>query len=121
MVDPKLHDRRGAVLKRCSSNGQVDNSIKNQNLSVERTIADNSITVIKEIDLEGVTGSVPGARDDIDKLIELKRGGLDFDLLIVPNVDRFYPRRAGAWQQVALGSRRRGDYGLLRCGETVQR
>ena len=36
-----------------------------------------------------MTGSVPGARDDIDEIIRLKREGLAFDLLILPNTDRF--------------------------------
>jgi len=43
--------------------------------------------------LEGVTGSIPGGRTDIDEIIKLKTDGVHFDLLIVPSIDRF--TRAG--------------------------
>ncbi|HEV2294698.1 MAG TPA: recombinase family protein [Tepidisphaeraceae bacterium] len=93
MTDPKLLNKSAVLLSRCSTDPQIATSLKNQNLSVERTIADNKITVVKPIELAGVTGSIPGARDDIDTIIALKRGGVHFDLLIVPSIDRF--TRAG--------------------------
>src|SRR3954469_23555559 len=93
MIDPKLLNKFAVVLKRCSTDSQIATSIKNQNVSVERTLVDNKITVVKEIDLPGVTGSIPGARTDIDEIIALKRGGVHFDFLIVPSIDRF--TRAG--------------------------
>ena len=93
MTDPKLLNKSAVLLMRCSTDPQIATSLKNQNLSVERTIADNKITVVKPIELAGVTGSIPGARDDIDTIIALKRGGVHFDLLIVPSIDRF--TRAG--------------------------
>lgn len=93
MTNPKLLNKRAIVLKRCSTDSQIATSINNQNISVEKTIADNNITVVKEFDLPGVTGSIPGARQDINQILDLKKGGLDFDLLILPNTDRF--TRAG--------------------------
>jgi Recombinase/Resolvase, N terminal domain len=93
MTDPKLLNKSAVVLKRCSTDSQIATSIKNQNVSVGQTLIDNKITVVKEIDLPGVTGSIPGARTDIDEIIALKRGGVHFDFLIVPSIDRF--TRAG--------------------------
>src|SRR4051812_33979742 len=93
MTDPKLLNKRAVLLKRCSTDSQIATSIKNQNDSVEKTIADNKITIVKPIELEGVSGSIPGARTDIDEIIALKHGGVHFDLLIVPTIDRF--TRAG--------------------------
>ena len=89
MTIPKLQGRRAFILKRCSSNSQVDTSIKNQDAGLAQLLQDNAVVVVGQKDLAGVTGSVPGARDDIDDIIRLKREGLDFDLLILPNTDRF--------------------------------
>jgi len=89
MIIPKLQGRRAFILKRCSSNSQVDTSIKNQDAGLAQLLQDNAVVVVRQKDLAGVTGSVPGARDDIDEIIRLKREGLDFDLLILPNTDRF--------------------------------
>lgn len=89
MIIPKLQGRRAFILKRCSSNSQVDTSIKNQDAGLAQLLQDNAVVVVRQKDLAGVTGSVPGARDDIDDIIRLKREGVDFDLLILPNTDRF--------------------------------
>ena len=89
MIVPKLQGRRSIVLRRCSTVGQVERSIGNQTVDIERLISANNVTVVKTFELEGVTGSVPGARTDIDEIIALKRSGVDFDLLICSNSDRF--------------------------------
>lgn len=93
MTNPKLYRRRSFVLKRCSTKGQADTSLHNQDAALERLLAENEIVVVGERELAGVTGSVPGARDDIDDILKLKRSGPDFDLLLLPNADRF--TRAG--------------------------
>ena len=93
MIDPKLLDKSPVLLMRCSTDPQIATSLKNQNTSVEKTIRDNQIVTVKTIELQGVTGSISGARTDIDDIIALKRKGVHFDLLIVPSVDRF--TRAG--------------------------
>ncbi len=89
MIVPKLQRRRAFVLKRCSSKAQAGTSLLNQDLGLAQSIEENEIVVVRERELAGVTGSVPGARDDIDEIIRLKREGLDFDLLLLPNTDRF--------------------------------
>jgi len=93
MTDRKLLNKSAVLLMRCSTDPQIATSIRNQNISVEKTITDNSITIVKPIRLEGVTGSIPGGRTDIDEIIKLKTDGVHFDLLIVPSIDRF--TRAG--------------------------
>lgn len=89
-----LTNRRCFALKRCSTIGQADTSIHNQNGDLDKLFADNNMVKVVERDLAGVTGSVPGARDDIDEIIRLKQSGVDFDLVVVPNTDRF--TRAGS-------------------------
>jgi hypothetical protein len=89
MIVPKLKGRRAFVLKRCSSNSQVGTSIHLQDAGLAQLLEENAVVVVGQKDLAGVTGSIPGARDDIDQIIRLKREGLNFDLLILPNTDRF--------------------------------
>jgi DNA invertase Pin-like site-specific DNA recombinase len=93
MIDRKLLNKSAVLLKRCSTDPQIATSMKNQNVSIERTLTDNKINVVETFDLAGVSGSFPGARGDIDQIIALKRSGVHFDLLIVPSIDRF--TRAG--------------------------
>jgi hypothetical protein len=89
MIIPKLQNGRAFVLKRCSSNSQVGTSLDLQDAALAQVLADNKVVVVGERELAGVTGSVPGARDDIVEIIRLKREGLDFRFLILPNTDRF--------------------------------
>jgi hypothetical protein len=85
----KLTGRRAFVSKRCSTKGQAGTSLHNQDTGLEQLLVENQVVVVDQHDLAGVTGSVPGARGDIDEIIRKKREGLDFDLLILPNTDRF--------------------------------
>lgn len=93
MTDPKLLNKSAVLLMRCSTDPQIATSLNNQNISVEKTLLDNKIKTVKTIELQGVSGSIPGARTDIDEIINLKKKGVHFDLLIVPSADRF--TRAG--------------------------
>ena len=93
MTDNKLMRRIAYVLKRCSTKGQVDTSFRNQEGTVDQVISDHQIEIYGQEELAGVTGSIPGARDDIDRILALKRSGAPFDLLLLPNTDRF--TRAG--------------------------
>jgi hypothetical protein len=100
MIIPKLQNSRCFVLQRCSTKGQADTSLNNQTKSWESIIEDNHIDVVGREDLPGVTGSIPGARSDIDRIINLKKNGLAFDYLLLPNTDRF--TRAGPLHGNAL-------------------
>jgi hypothetical protein len=84
-----------AVILRRSSSPKQGTSIANQGRTVEAVIAENHLAVIKEYILEGVTGSIPGNRNDIDDVIDQKKLlGLKTLLLLVPDHTRF--TRAGA-------------------------
>jgi hypothetical protein len=91
--DRKIRGQRCMVLKRCSSGPQIATSIMNQKKTTGQAITEFALTVVDEVDLEGVTGSVPGARDDIDRIITRKRTLNDFKVLLVQDATRF--TRAG--------------------------
>jgi hypothetical protein len=42
-----------------------------------------------DVVLEGVSGSIPGARTDIDLIIDRKRRKNDFDVVVVQDFSRF--------------------------------
>ncbi len=92
----KLMGRRAFVSKPCTTKGQAGTSLHNQDTGLEQLLAENQVVVVDQHDLADVTGSVPGARGDIDEIIRKKREGLDFDMLILPNTDRF--TRAGSYK-----------------------
>lgn len=88
----RIRGRHCTVLKRASSKGQTTSNA-NQGRTLDQLVAEASLVVVEEHDLYGVTGSVPGARDDIDLLLGRKARDDDFDLLVVPDATRF--TRAG--------------------------
>lgn len=81
-----------AVLRRSSSRGQATSTAL-QSRTVESVVAERRLNVVREWVLEGVTGSMPGARTDVEEVIAFKRGCPDLRLLVVPDVSRF--TRAG--------------------------
>ena len=89
----KLLKQPCIVLKRCSSAGQVGTSIDNQGKTTDDAIAECKMRVVDEVLLPAVTGSIPGNRDDIDKIILRKRAKNDFKVLVVQDTTRF--TRAG--------------------------
>ncbi len=89
MEQSSLEGRRYIALARCSTAGQVDTSIPDQlNLIVAFANKHNMVCVDK-VSLDGVSGSVPGARKDIDQLIQRKLTKNDFDVLLVQDTTRF--------------------------------
>jgi hypothetical protein len=95
MKDSSIYKRRRYVcLVRCSTAEQAHTSIPDQ-LKLLRAFGDqHDMVFVDQVVLEGVTGSVPGARTDIADIIERKREHDDFDLLLVQDVSRL--TRAGA-------------------------
>jgi hypothetical protein len=89
----KIWGQRCMVLKRCSSGPQIATSITNQRKTTEQAIREHELVVVDEVDLEGVTGSIPGNRDDIDRIITRKKTYNDFKILVVQDATRF--TRAG--------------------------
>ncbi|MFA9478972.1 recombinase family protein [Phycisphaerales bacterium AB-hyl4] len=46
------------------------------------------MVLVDEIILKGVSGSLPGKRDDLPQLLERKRSADDYDVLLVQRLDR---------------------------------
>jgi DNA invertase Pin-like site-specific DNA recombinase len=93
MNHPNIKNAVCAVLRR-SSSGSQGTSIGNQGKTIDSAIAEHHLTIAYEEVLDGVSGSVPGNRTDIDRIIEQKRQHGRFKLLLVPDASRF--TRAGA-------------------------
>jgi hypothetical protein len=96
----KYKGRRYVCLVRCSTAEQVDTSIPDQ-IKLLRAFGDqHGLVFVDQVVLEGVTGSVPGARTDIAEIIERKIDRNDFDVLLVQDVSRL--TRAGATHGMKL-------------------
>src|SRR5688500_4024745 len=102
MYDPKQKIRGLAtvVLKRCSSPDQVATSIANQGMTTEQCVKECALKGVDEKSLEGVTGSIPFLRTDIDEIINRKKLRNDFKLLLVQDATRF--TRAGGGHGMKL-------------------
>lgn len=89
MTHPHLKGRRFINLVRCSSAEQADTSIPDQLKLLNAFAEQNGMLHVDDMILDGVTGSIPGARKDIDQLIRRKRDKDDFDALLVQDISRF--------------------------------
>jgi Recombinase/Resolvase, N terminal domain len=90
MKNEYLYGRRYVNLVRCSSDQQADSSpVDQQRILNEFGRSNEMIHAGNDVVLEGITGSLPGARDDIDAVVERKRERDDFDILLVQDGSRF--------------------------------
>ena len=90
-----LKGKRYINLVRCSTDQQAETSIPAQLELLNRYAADQGmIHTDADIVLDGVSGSKPGNRDDIQQIIERKQKLNDFDILLVQTEDRL--TRGGA-------------------------
>lgn len=89
MLSPVFRSSTSVILRRCSSAPQVQNSMENQGRTVEVAVAEHNLQVIDDIRLEGVTGSIPSLRTDIDDIIKLKTRHPSLRLVVVPDTTRF--------------------------------
>ncbi|HEY1686477.1 MAG TPA: recombinase family protein [Tepidisphaeraceae bacterium] len=90
----KYAGKRYLCLARCSTNQQADTSIPDQ-LKLLRAFGDeNGMIYTDSIVLDGVSGSIPGARIDIEQIINRKKKSDDFDILLIQDMSRF--TRSGA-------------------------
>ncbi len=87
MGKKNLQGKRYIALARCSSPGQVDTSIDEQLRLIESFGRGHGMRCVDRITL-GVTGSVPGARSDIDELVRRKKEQDDFDVVVVQDATR---------------------------------
>jgi DNA invertase Pin-like site-specific DNA recombinase len=85
-----LRGRRFINLVRCSSDEQADTSPKDQNnILIEFGIDHGMVHAGDDVVLEGVTGSVPASRPDIQRIVNRKREFDDFDVVLVQDFSRF--------------------------------
>ena len=86
---PKLQGKRYVSLARCSSDKQIDTSNPDQLNLLDAFANEHEMIYVDAKALDGITGSLPGKRTDIDELIERKRTKNDFDVLLVQDTTRF--------------------------------
>jgi DNA invertase Pin-like site-specific DNA recombinase len=84
----RLSGKRCIGLVRCSTAGQADTSIPDQIAALKQFAEKHGLVIIDIIILEGVSGSVPGNRDDLQQLIERKQRHDDFEVLLVLDTTR---------------------------------
>src|SRR5438034_688338 len=81
--------RRFICLVRCSTDEQAGTSIPDQlNLLHAYAKEQGMIHADADIIVDGVTGSIPGARTDIDQIVRRKRERNDFEILLVQDLSR---------------------------------
>jgi len=80
----------------------------NQGRTTEQSIKDLELRVVHEELLEGVTGSVPGNRSDIDRILLRKRKDNDFKVLLVQDTSRFTRAGQGHGQKLLYELRAAG-------------
>ena len=90
-----LQGRRYVSLVRCSTDEQADTSPADQ-AAVLRAFGDEHgmVHAGDDVVLEGVSGSMPGNRDDIARIVARKQARDDFDVLLVQDTSRL--TRGGA-------------------------
>lgn len=85
-----LKGRNYINLIRCSDDTQADTSPVDQAKVMHAYAVDyGMVHAGDDVVLEGVTGSMPGARTDIDAIIDRKRRRDDFDVVVVQDFSRF--------------------------------
>src|SRR5687768_12619875 len=84
----RLRGKRFVGIVRCSTAGQADTSIPDQ-LKVIRTFAERyGLIEVEIIMLEGVSGSIPGNRQDLQALLDRKRARDDFEVVLLQDTTR---------------------------------
>jgi len=99
-----LFGKRYINLVRCSTDQQTETSIPAQLDLLNEFAATRGMIHVDDVILDGVSGSKPGNRDDLQALIERKKQRHDFDVLLVQTEDRLTRGGAGhgAWMQHEL-------------------
>lgn len=89
MSGRKHEGKRYVCLVRCSTHEQTETSIADQ-LALLHAFArqHGMIHAGGDVELDGVSGSHPGARTDIEQVTQRKRTANDFDVLLVQDMSR---------------------------------
>src|SRR6478672_808268 len=90
----RLKGKRCIGLVRCSTIGQADTSIPDQIAALRKFAAEHGLIIVDIVILPGVSGSIPGNRDDLEQLVNRKRERDDFEFLLVFDMTRL--TRGGA-------------------------
>src|SRR5690348_10775502 len=105
---PELRGLRYRGWVRCSTKDQGETSVPDQLAVFRGFAAEHELVHVDDVILDGVTGSIPGARTDVDEILARKLDRDDFDLLLIHDSTRL--TRAGAqhasiirWQLAAAG------------------
>lgn len=80
--------KRYVVLVRASSDKEGTTSTEAQLTMLLARAAELKMVLVDQIILDGVTGSMPGKRLDLDQLLSRKKDKNDFDVLVVQRLDR---------------------------------
>ena len=83
-----LMGKRYINLVRCSTDQQTETSIPAQLDLLNAFGAARSMLYVADVILDGVSGSKPGNRDDLQELIDRKIQKNDFDVLLVQTEDQ---------------------------------
>lgn len=81
-------DKRAIVLVRQINDKDGCGSTEAQVDFMSRSVIDAGMRVVDKVVLEGVTGSLPGRREDLEQLLERRRTKRDFDVIAVQLTDR---------------------------------
>lgn len=83
-----FNGKRYIALARVSDASQANSSTQAQLAMLHEKARALKMTCADEVILDGVTGSMPGKREDMTQLIERKQKFNDFDVLVVQRLDR---------------------------------
>jgi DNA invertase Pin-like site-specific DNA recombinase len=86
--------KRYIALARASDASDGTTSTEAQLAMLHEKAAEFQMIKVDEVILDGITGSMPGKRQDMEQLIQRKRTMDDFDVLLVQRLDRL--TRGGA-------------------------
>src|SRR5687768_5233840 len=84
----RLRGQRFVAIVRCSTAAQEDTSIPDQ-LAVIRNFATRyGMVEVDVVELPGVSGSIPGNREDLQRLLDRKRDRNDFEIVLLQDTTR---------------------------------
>jgi hypothetical protein len=84
----RLRGKRFIAIVRCSTLGQADTSIPDQLRLVREFAQRYGLFEVEIISLDGLSGSIPGNREDLDLLLKRKREKDDFDVVLLQDTTR---------------------------------
>ena len=83
-----LQGKRYICLARASSDAEGTTSTEAQLATMNGQVAPLGMIFVENIALNGVTGSMPGRREDLRALLDRKKTVNDFDVLVVQRIYR---------------------------------